>query len=88
LPGRFTHTHRDNAGLVKPLETLAQRLYAVTRLQEMELAGPAVMAVIDAMNDRYAARLGIDASAVKTSHLSESAKLSAVPLSLQTEAAH
>jgi hypothetical protein len=70
--------HRDNAGLVRPLEALAQTLYTVTRLQEVELTGPAVMSVIEAMNEAYAARLGIDAEAVIRAHLSQSGKLAAV----------
>jgi hypothetical protein len=80
--------HKDNVGLVKPLETLAQRLYAVTRLQEVEMTGPGVMGVIKAMNERYAARLGIDAGAVERTHLNESAKLRPVGLSTQVEPAH
>ena len=80
--------HKENVGLVKPLGTLAQRLYAVTRLQGVEMTGPGVMRVIKAMNERYAARLGIDAGVVERAHLNESAKLKSAGVSPQVEPAH
>src|SRR5438105_3058757 len=56
---------RGNADLVKSLESLAQRLYAITNLQNTELTGPETTGVIGAMNERYAKRLGIDAVAIE-----------------------
>src|SRR5207248_3040931 len=55
--------HRENAALIRSMESLAQRLYAITELQEVELKSPGIMGVIGAMNERYAKRLGFDPSA-------------------------
>ncbi|MGZ3308111.1 MAG: hypothetical protein ACXU8R_06265 [Xanthobacteraceae bacterium] len=50
------------------MESLAQRLYAVTQLQEVELTGPGIMGVIGAMNERYAKRLGFDPGTIEKAH--------------------
>ena len=69
--------HRENAALIKSMESLAQRLYAVTQLQEVELTSPGIMGVIGAMNERYTKRLGFDPSTIEKAHRAEIAKLNA-----------
>jgi hypothetical protein len=64
-----------NANLIKSLESLAQRLYAITNLQNIELTGLEITGVIGTMNERYAERLGIDPVTIEKAHLSEAAKL-------------
>ncbi|MBR1214603.1 hypothetical protein [Bradyrhizobium sp. JYMT SZCCT0180] len=63
--------HRENTTFVKSLQSLARRLYAVTQLQEIELAGPEIMGVINAMSQRYAKRLGFDPERIESAHISE-----------------
>lgn len=68
---------RENAALIKSMESLTQRLYAITKLREVELTGPGIMGVIAAMNERYAKRLGFDPEAIKNAHRAETARLKA-----------
>lgn len=63
--------HHENNNFVKSLESLAQRLYAVTQLQEIELAGPEIMGVINAMSARYAKRLRFDPERIENAHIRE-----------------
>ena len=57
------------------MESLAQRLYAITQLQEVELKSPGIVGVIGAMNERYAKRLGFDPSAIEKAYRAEIATL-------------
>jgi hypothetical protein len=57
------------------LEPLAQRVYALTKLQNVELTGSGIIGVINAMNDRYAKRLRIDPSMIEKAHRKELEKL-------------
>jgi hypothetical protein len=66
--------HSGNANLVTSLQSLAQRIYAITNLQNTELAGLEITGVIRAMNERYGKRLGLDPSAIEKAHLNEAAK--------------
>jgi hypothetical protein len=70
-----TRRNRGNANLMKSLEGLAQRLYAITQLQDAELTGIEITNVIKAMNDRYAQRLGFDPDTIERAQLNEIAKL-------------
>ena len=72
--------HPQNRGMVKSLESLAQRLYAVTQLQQSELAGSETMGIISLMSERYAKRLGLDAIAIEKAHLLEVERLFNPPL--------
>jgi hypothetical protein len=69
--------HRENSTFIKSLYSLAERLYAITQLHDIELTGPEITSVITAMNERYANRLGFDPGAIEKAHLSETAKLNA-----------
>jgi len=69
--------HRSNASLIKSMETLSTRLYAVTGLKQVELTGPDITAVIAAMNERYARRLGVDAAAIESAHRAAAAQIAA-----------
>jgi hypothetical protein len=66
--------------MVKSLEALADRLYAVTQLQRSELAGSETIGIISLMNERYAKRLGLDASSIENAHLLEVERLFKSPL--------
>jgi hypothetical protein len=48
--------HPQKRGMVKSLQSLAQRLYSVTQLQQSELAGPETMAIISLLSERFARR--------------------------------
>ena len=67
--------HRENAALLKSMESLAQRLYAITQLQEVELTSPGIIGVLGAMNERYAKRLGFDPSTIEKAHRAEITRL-------------
>jgi len=67
--------HRSNAGLIKTMETFSARLYAVTGLKEVELTGADITAVIAAMNERYARRLGIDPATIEKAHRAAAAQI-------------
>src|SRR5207244_4252425 len=68
---------RESPTLLKSIEALAQKLYAITQLHEVELSGPGIMGVIGAMNARYAKRLGFDPAAIEKGHREEIVKLRA-----------
>lgn len=70
-----TRRNRGSANLIKSLEGLAQRLYAITQLQDAELTGIGITDVIKAMNDRYAQRLGFDPDTIERAHSNEITKL-------------
>jgi hypothetical protein len=57
------------------MESLTQRLYAITKLREVELTGPGITGVIAAMNERYAKRLGFDPEAIEKTHRAETARM-------------
>jgi hypothetical protein len=72
--------HQGNRGMVKSLESLAQRLYAVTQLQRSELAGLETIGIISLMSERYAKRLGLEANAIESAHLLQVARVFKAPL--------
>jgi hypothetical protein len=63
-----TRRQRSNANLTRSLESLAQRLYAITQLQDIELTSMEITGVINAMNERYAMRLGFESGAIVRAH--------------------
>lgn len=67
--------NRESPALMKSIESLARRLYAITQLQDAELSGRGITGVIGAMSARYAKRLGFDPAAIEKGHSEEIAKL-------------
>jgi hypothetical protein len=76
--------NRGNANLIKSLEVLAQRLYAITQLQDAELTGIEITGVIKAMNERYAQRLGLNPGTIERAHWNEITKLRSTDVGLGT----
>lgn len=60
--------HRENETLLNSVRKLRERIYALTGLRREEFSDPRIARVFDAMNTRFASRLGLQTAQVDRCH--------------------